>query len=150
MKTRAAIDQMWDRQALKAAQAARSLTPGHAAAEGALDADDENERARRRRERVQHEVDPYMHEAPEVASFDVGKMYRDGLDMPANPGYPAMRPVSPEAFRRGPVIAGEAAYSAGYAVPGRAVPVPSAILAPGMISRPLLTDGQARPCAPES
>ena len=80
--------------------------------------------------------------------MDVGKMYQDALDMPANPGYPAMRPVNPEMFRRGPVAAGEAAYSPGYAAPGRAVPVPSAVLAPGMITRPLLTDGQSRPCAP--
>ena len=113
-------------------------------------AEDQDGLARRRREHVQHEVDPYMHEAPEVAHLDVGKLYRQALDVPAHPDFPAPGPISPEAFRRGPVDAGEAAYSPGYAPPGQAVPVPSATLTAAMITRPLLTDGQARPCTPDA
>jgi hypothetical protein len=75
---------MYARQALKAAE---TLTPGHAAAEGAVEAADEDELARRRRNRIRHEVDPLAlpAEAPEVASLDLGKMYRQALDVPAHP-----------------------------------------------------------------
>jgi hypothetical protein len=146
------IDRKFDEQA-RLYKTAEPPTPGHAAAEAANEYAADNEeaaQAERRRRRIQHEVDPYLHEAPEVASFDVGKMYRDALDMPENPGYPAMRPVSAESFRRVPVIAGEAACSPGYDTPGLAVPVPSATLSAAAIARPLLTDGQSRPCAPEA
>jgi hypothetical protein len=88
MKTPLEIDRIWNQQALKTAQ---SLTPGHAAAEAAVEAADQDELARRRREHIQHEVDPIPQEPPEVASFDVGKMYRDALSVPANPDYPAPR-----------------------------------------------------------
>jgi len=102
----------------------------------------------RRRERVQHEVDPYLHEAPEVDCVDVPKAYNQAVDVPE--GYPPLRPVHAEQFRRGPVTADHAAYSPGYAAPGRPVPVPAAALAPGMASRPLPADGRAAPCAPEA
>jgi hypothetical protein len=144
------IDRKFDRQA-RLAKAARPPTPAHAAAEAANEyaADDaEAAEAGRRREHVQHEVDPIPQEMPEVAGFDVSKMYRDALDMPGHPGYPAARPVSAESFRRGPVVAGEAAYSPGYQPAGQPVPVPASTLAPGMATRPPLSDGQARPCAP--
>ena len=124
-------------------------TPGHSAAEGAVDADNGEDAKRRRRERVQHEVDPYLHEAPEVDCVDLaelGKRYRQAMDVPT--GYPPLRQVSAEDFRRAPATAGHAAYSPGYETPGRPVPVPTATLAPGMVTRPLLTDGQSRPCAP--
>lgn len=55
-----------------------------------------------------------------------------------------------EQSRRPPAVAGHAADSPGYGPPGEAVPIPSATLAPGMITRPLLADGQSRPCAPEA
>jgi hypothetical protein len=58
--------------------------------------------------------------------------------------------VSAESFRRGPIAAGEAAYSAGYDAPGQAVPVPVPTLSAVAIARPLLTDGHSRPCAPEA
>jgi hypothetical protein len=64
------IDQMYTRRALKAAG---SLTPGHAAAESTVEAADEDELARRRREHVQHEAEPYPDDAPEVAHADLGK-----------------------------------------------------------------------------
>lgn len=128
-------------QALKA----EALTPQHSAAEAAQEADE----AGRRRDRIQHEADPYLHEddLPEVAHVDLPKAFNQAVDVPE--GYPPMRPVNAEDFRRRPATTGHAAYSAGYEVPGQAVPVPSATLAPGMATRPLLTDGQSRPCAPE-
>ena len=136
-----------------AALKAEALTPAHAAAEGAVEAEDGEDAKRRRRERIQHEVDPvdpggpYLHEVPEIAHADVPKAFNQAVDVPE--GYPPLRPVHAEQFRRGPATEGHAAYSPGYGAPGQAVPVPSATLAPGMVTRPLLTDGQSRPCAPE-
>jgi hypothetical protein len=129
---------------------AEALTPQHSAAEAAVDAGDEDgeDAKRRRREHIQHEVDPYPVDMPEVAHADLPKAFDQAVDVPE--GYPPLRPVHAEQFRKGPATAGHAAYSPGYAPPGRAVPVPLATLAPGMISRPLLTDGQSRPCAPEA
>jgi hypothetical protein len=141
MLTRSQIDKKFAARALKA----EALTPGHAAAEGAMD---DEETARRRRERVQHEADPYLHEEdlPEVAQADLPKAFNQAFDTPA--GYPSMRTVNAEQFRRGPIADGEAAYSPAYSQPGRAVPVPSATLAPGMATRPLLAEGRSRACVP--
>ncbi len=140
MLTRYQVDRQFAAQALKA----EALTPQHSAAEAGMD---DEETARRRRDRVQHEADPYLHEEdlPEVAHADLPKAFDQAVDVPS--GYPAMRPVCAEEFRRGPLTAGQEAYSAGYG-PGQAFPVPSATLAPGMITRPVLTDGQSRPAAP--
>ena len=127
-----------------------TVTPLHSAAEAGLDAEGTDD-AEVRRDRVQHEADPYLHEAPRVAEVDLAeldKAYRQAFDTPS--GYPPMRPVDAEQFRRPLVTAGHEANSPGYAPPGQAVPVPSATLAPGMITRPLLADGQSRPCAPEA
>jgi hypothetical protein len=141
MLTPAQIDKKFAARALKA----EALTPGHSAAEGAVGADDDAEQLRRR---VQHEADPYLHEddLPEVARADLGKRYNEAFDVPS--GYPPMRTVDAEQFRRGPITVGEAAYSPAYSQPGRAVPVPTATLAPGMATRPLLTGGRSRACAP--
>jgi hypothetical protein len=129
------VDQAYARQALKAAG---TLTPAHAAAEGAVEAAGEDEEARRRREHVQHEADPYPPEAPEVDCADLGTRYGQAYD-PTAAGYPAPAPVSPEQFRRAPLTTGEAAYSAGYEPPG-----PMTSLAPEcrVIARPLMQDGQ--------
>lgn len=137
--------------ALKAAQ---PPTPGHSAAaaaneyagDTAADAD-----AQRTRSRVQHEVDPYLGddddcEMDAAVAADLDKAYRQASDAPS--GYPHMTQVNPEMFRRGPVRTGQAAYGPEHDVPSWTVPVPSATLTPGMISRPLITDGQSRPCAP--
>jgi hypothetical protein len=138
-----------DRRCAGLALKAGAPTPGHSAAEGAVGADSVTDDAERRRRRVQHEADPYADpaEVPEVAHADLAKRFDQAYDTPD--GYPRLRPVHPEQFRRGPITGGEAAYSPGYEAPARPVPVPSATLAPGMISRPLITGGQSRPCAPE-
>ena len=145
MLTPSEIDKKFARRALKAAEA---LTPAHAAAEAGMNADgtDGASEAERRRDRVQHEADPYLHEAPEVDHLDcaeVAKRFNQAFDTPD--GYPAMRPVAAEQFRRPPATAGH-----GYGPPGRPVPVPSATLTPGMITRPPLSDGRSRPSAPEA
>jgi hypothetical protein len=127
---------------------AEALTPQHSAAEAATDAQAVAD-AERRRRRVQHEVDPYPDdtaEAVEAVEPDLDKRYRQAQDTPT--GYPPLGPVSPEVFRRGPVTADHAAYSAGYDSTARPVPVPSATLSPEMITRPLMTDGRSRPSAP--
>lgn len=148
MLTKSQIDKKFAEQALKA----EALTPQHSAAEAGLDAEDTEGpgEAERRRERVQHLAEPYPPDLPEVDELDcaeMGKRYRQAADTPV--GYPSMGSVDPERFRRGP-LAGHAALSPGYEQPGRPVAVPSATLAPGMITRPPLTDGRSRPCAPEA
>lgn len=75
------------------------LTSQHSAAEAAVDAEDDDDAKRRRREHIQHEVDPYLHEAPGVAHADLGKAYDQAVDVPE--GYPPLRPVHAEQFRRG-------------------------------------------------
>lgn len=96
----------------------------------------DEETARRRRERIQHEVDPvgpYLHEAPEVDHVDLAelaKAYNQAIDTPE--GYPPMRPVTAEQFRTRP------------AAPGQAMPVPAAALDAATLTRPALTDGQAQ------
>jgi len=115
-------------------------TPGHSAAEGAVEAGTGEDAKRRHRERIQHEVDPvdpYLHDAPEVAHADLPKAYDQAVDVPE--GYPPLRPVHAEQFRRAPATA-----------PGRPVPVPSSAMADGMVTRPPLSDGHARSCAPEA
>ena len=129
------IDQMFARKHT-------ALTPGHAAAEGAMD--EGAETAEQLRRRVQHEADPGAEDAgaPEMA----GKAFRDAYEVPAE--YPQVPRVSAEAFRRGPIPAGQAAYSPGYEEPRWSVPVPSGVLAPEMITRGPLTAGQSPPVAP--
>jgi hypothetical protein len=81
---------------------AEALTPAHSAAEAAMgtgDDDDEAEAAKRLRRRVQHEADLYPPEVPEVAHADLGKLYRQAVNVPE--GYPPFGHVNPEAFRRG-------------------------------------------------
>jgi hypothetical protein len=121
VKSTLEIDQMWDRQALTHA---RSLTPAHAAAEGAID--EGAETAEQLRRRVQHEADPYTEpaEAPEVA----GKAFRDAYEVPAE--YPQVPPVPAEAFRRGPIRAGHDALSPGYEPP-LSFPLPAVADHPG-------------------
>jgi hypothetical protein len=145
MLSRWEVDRQFAARAL--ALKAEALTPAHAAAEGAVEAEGDED-AKRRRRRVQHEAEPYPIEVPEVDCADLGKRYREAFDTPD--GYPPMRLVDAEQFRRGPATAGHAADSPGYGPPGQAVPVPSVTLAPGMVTRPLLTDGRSRPCAPEA
>lgn len=150
MRTRSEVDRLFTARtiALKGDVPA-GLTPQHSAAEAAVDADGDED-AERLRRRIQHEADPYLHEddLPEVAHADLPKAFDQAVNVPE--GYPPMRPVHAEDFRRAPATAGHAAYSPGYKQPGRAVPVPSAALTPGMVARPLLTDGRSRPCAPEA
>lgn len=127
---------------------AEALTPAHSAAEAAMgtgDDDDEAEAAERLRRRIQHEADLYPPEVPEVAHADLGKLYRQAVNVPE--GYPPFGHVNPEAFRRGPITGGEAAYSPGYDPAARPVPVPSATMNAAAITRPLMTDGRARPAA---
>jgi hypothetical protein len=148
MRSRSEVDRQFAAQGL-AVKAGVPVTPAHSTAEGAVEAEDDDA-AERRRERVQHEADPYLHEAPEVDCVDLaglGKFRGGAADTPE--GYPSMRQVDAEAFRRPPATEGHAAYSAAYGTPGQAAPVPAATLAPGMATRPLLADGQSRPCAPE-
>jgi len=57
------------------------------AAVGAQEAEDGEDAKRRRRERVQHEVDPYLHEAPKVDHADLGKRFSQAGSVPD--GYPA-------------------------------------------------------------
>jgi len=135
MKIPLEIDQMYARQALKAAQV---LTPAHAAAEGAVEAAVEDELARRRREHVQHEADPVPPEAPEVAEVRLGKRFTQAYD-PTEAGYPVPATISPDQFRRGPVTTGQASYSAGYEPP-----LPMSSLAPEsrLVARALMQDGQ--------
>jgi hypothetical protein len=114
------IDQMWDRQALKHAQ---SLTPAHAAAEGAID--EGAETAGQLRRRVQHEADPYTEpaEIPGAATKTSG-----AYEVPAE--YPQLRQLSPEVFRQGPITAGHDALSPGYEPP-LSFPLPAAADHPG-------------------
>ncbi len=144
------IDQQARERAFKARAGAQAQvpTPQHAAAaaanEYAGDVEEDAE-ARRRRSRVQHVVDPPPEVVPEVVPADLGKRYTQAYDTPS--GYPQPGRVSPEDFRRGPVTGDHAAYSPGYAPDARPVPVPSAAVSAAAISRPLLTDGRARPGA---
>jgi hypothetical protein len=143
MLTPGEIDRIIEQRALKA----EALTPAHSAAEAAMGGEDDDEgQAEELRRRIQHQAEPYPLEVPEVAEADLGKRYSQAWDAPS--GYPPLRQVSAEEFRRGPVTAGEAAYGVNYEPPARPVAVPSATLDPGMISRPLLTAGQSLPCAP--
>lgn len=116
-----------------------AVTPQHAAAQAAQAADEAGpDEAERRRQRVQHLADPYPADLPEVDEVDlaeVGKRYNQAYDTPA--GYPAMRPVRAEQFRQGRVT------------PGQPMPVPRETLAPGMVTRPALSDGHARTSAPD-
>lgn len=131
---------------------AQALTPQHSAAEAGMEEAGEDA-VRRRREHIQHEVDPYPPDLPEVDHLDcaeVGKRFSQACEVEFPAGYPPLRPLNAEEFRRAPAAAGHAAYSPGYGAPGQAVPVPSSVLSPGMVTRPLLTDGQARACAPEA
>jgi hypothetical protein len=150
MLTRTQMDRKFAARALKAAEA---LTPAHAAAEAGLDADGTEcpDEAELRRERIRHLADPYPPDLPEVDQLDVaevGKRFNQAFDTPD--GYPPLRPVNAEQFRRPPGAPGHAADSPGYGPPGRPVPVPSATLTAEMISRPALLAGQSRPCAPEA
>lgn len=100
------FDRLCEQRAL-ALKAAQPPTPGHSAAAAATEyADDvaENAEAQRRRSRVQHEATPYAgddDDAACVAEPDVDKRLRDAADSPS--GYPPLRQVSAEEFRRGPV-----------------------------------------------
>ena len=141
------VEQILARQALrKAAAAAEAVTPLHSASEAALDAPSEQDEDMRQRRRLQHQADPYPPEAPHVEHADLGKLYRDAVNTPS--GFPDFGHVNPEQFRRGPITAGEAAYSATYDPSARPVPVPTGTLNAAAITRPLMTDGQSRPCAP--
>lgn len=149
MLTNAEFDRVIDRRDL--VRKAEVPTPSHSEARAAVEyAEDQEEiaEAERRRRRVQHEVDPYPEDVPEVVHADLDKVFRQAEGgVPA--GYPPMRQVSAEEFRRGPITVGESAYSPAYDSTARLVPVPPAPPAAGMIGRPLITDGQSRPCAPE-
>jgi hypothetical protein len=118
---------------------AEAVTPLHAAA--GVDAQDDDEaEAERRRERVQHEAVPYAEpaELPEVEHADLGKRYNQAYEPPY--GYPIPAAVHPEQFRRGPIVTGEAAYSAGHEPP-----LTSHLGLAGdstVVARPLMSDGQ--------
>jgi hypothetical protein len=138
-----------DRRCAELALKTGAPTPGHVAAEGAVDGQEPDE-AEQRRLRFQHLADPLAEpaEVPEVAVADLDKAYRDGQAFQPPAGYPEPRRVSAEEFRRGPLAAGHAAYSAAYEAPGRPVPVASEAMNAARISRPLMTDGRARPRPP--
>ena len=120
------IDRRAEEFALKAA-----VTPQHAAFEAAVDADGAEDDAVRRRRRIQHDADPYAEaaEIPEVHVAELGKRYSQAFEVPA--GYLQPGRIDPEEFRRAPLAGGQAAYSPGYQVPERPVPVPPSALAPG-------------------
>jgi hypothetical protein len=155
MRTRLEVDRAYDRQALKSGQVP-PLTPGHTAAAAAVEAGTEDEVARRHREHVQHEVDPYLHEAPEVAHLDLRKAYRDAVDLPVNPGYPAPGPMGNWGdFRREPLVSDHAAYSPGYD-PSPMYPhmfttrMSVERIGGEQLPHPAIPNGQSRPCAPEA
>jgi hypothetical protein len=128
----------------EAHKADQALTPQHAAAEAAMDGcDDDEDQAEEVRRRVRHLADPGQPGVPEVAEADLGKRFSQAFDVPS--GYPAPGRMDPEAFRRGAIVAGEAAYSVGYATPARPVPVPSETLSAAAITRPQLTEGHSWP-----
>ncbi len=136
-----------DLRIAKQERAARDagLTPQHSAAAAGLEAgDDDEDQADEVRRRIQHEANLLPPDAPEVAHADLGKIHRP-VNVPE--GYPPFGHVSAEAFRRGPVTAGEAAYGIDYDVSGRPVPVPSETLSAAAIGRPLITGGQSAPSA---
>ena len=91
------------------ARKAQAATPLHSAAEAAMDCDGDEDQAEEVRRRAQHEADPCPVDAPEVAHADLGKAYRDAVPGPADFLVPGR--VSPEMFRQGPAVTGEAAYS---------------------------------------
>lgn len=126
MKSTLEIDQTWDRQALKHAQ---SLTPAHAAAEGAVD--EGAETAEQLRRRVQHEADPYTEpaEAPGAAALKTSGAY----EVPSE--YPQLRQLSPEVFRQGPITAGHDALSPGYEPPLSPLPAVADHPGPGCFAR---------------
>jgi len=132
MLTRYQVDRQFAAQALKA----EALTPQHSAAEAAVSAEGDEGAKRSLRERIQHEADPYLHEddLPEVAQADLPKAFDQAVNVPE--GYPPMRPVRAEDFRRGP-LTGHAAYGAGYE-PGRPVSIPAEALSPGTATSPAL------------
>lgn len=129
----------------RAAKAA-GLTPQHSACEAGLgDGDGEEDQAEAARRRIQHEADPVPPDAPEVEHIDVGKLYRQAFSAPS--GYPAMRQVDAEQFRRGTVTGGEAAYGPDYDVSAQPVPVPDGTLDAAAICRAPLAGGLSRPSA---
>lgn len=136
-------------QLLKAQETAEPPTPGHSAAEAANEyARDTAEaaEAQRRRQRIQHEVDPYLHEAPEVDHLDpagLGKRYNQAVDFPE--GYPPTQHVTAEDFRRPPSAEGHAAFSPGYAPPTQPVSIPGLVMPPTAVTGPEFS----RPHAPE-
>jgi hypothetical protein len=108
------IDMKFDEQA-RLSKAAQPPTPAHAAAEAANEyaaGSQEAAQAERRREHLQHEVDPIPQEMPEVASFDVAKMYSDAghARAPGLPGSPrgerGVVPPRPGRRGRGGILAG--------------------------------------------
>jgi hypothetical protein len=112
---------------------------------------EENADAQRRRSRIQHEAEPFTGDddgrhMDEAALADLGKRFRDAADTPS--GYPVMGPVSAEQFRDGPITRDHASYGASYEAAPRVMPVPTATISAGAITRPLLTDGRSRPGAP--
>jgi hypothetical protein len=138
MLTTYQLDRRYAEQALKAG----TPTPGHAAAEAAVEAGDQEgaEEARRRRLRVQHEADPCTEpaELPEVTEADLGKRFTQAFDNNAA-GYPPMTPPpSAEMFRR-PLTRGQASPGADYEPPSVSVHVPRGLIEAGAISPDLLT-----------
>ncbi len=75
MLSRWETDRQFAARALALKAETRAVTPAHSAAEAAVSAMDDEETARRRRDRIQHEVDLYLHEddIPEVAHADLPK-----------------------------------------------------------------------------
>lgn len=97
------------------------VTPLHSACEAGMDGpDDEEDQGEEVRRRVQYQADPVLPDLPEVSVADLGKRFSQAFDTPS--GYPAMSTVNPEAFRRGPIVTGEAAYSPGHDPSARPVP----------------------------
>src|SRR5690349_12175239 len=134
------VDLHIEQQALKA----QAITPQHATVEGAMDgAGGGEDQAGEARRRVQHLAEPYPPDMPKVAEADVDQLFNQAVNVPT--GYPRPGHVSPEAFRRGPVDAGEAAYGVSYDVSARPVPVPAGTLAAAAVRRPPLADDHARP-----
>jgi hypothetical protein len=108
--------------------------------------DDDDALAERRRERVQHEAEPYPDDVPEVVQADLDKAFRQAPDVAA--GYPPMAPPpSADMFRR-PLVSGHASPGVDYEPPSVSVHVPRGVLKASTVSRALITGGQSRPCAP--
>ena len=145
------VDRRLEQRAL--ALKAGTLTPAHAAAEAEVDAGDHGEpddpdEATQRRRRVQHQADPYLPEIPGGRLRGPGQ----GLPRPGRCGrairLPAVRPGKPGDVPPRAGHPGRGGLQPGsYDTSAAPVPIPRGTISAAGFSRPLLTEGQSRPCA---